>query len=1129
MENSDFCHLHVHTEYSALDGMGTCEQYAAQAAKLGFKYLACTDHGCIDGLISFQKACKKNNITPVLGCELYVVPELSRPQSPKLRGHLQTYVMSPLGFKNLCKLLTFGHTVGFYYKPRVTFEYLLKNSEGLAFSTACLMSAVRAFPEGLKFFEDLYDLVGKNLYCEIMPHDLQKQNETNKMMIELAKVFGLKVIATNDCHYVKRRDYKAQDVLLAIQRKALMSDKERFRFTIKGLYLKTAREMKAALRATGFYRPSYLKNTIELAEKCGGFSIPKKEISLPRVKGVPVNPRKAREFLFELCKKNYEEIFGHKITENKVYKERLDEEFKLITDKKFERYFFIVWELIDWCKQNSILVGPGRGSVGGSLMAYLLKITSVDPIKHNLLFSRFINEDRIDYPDIDIDFEDQKRHLVRQHLETVYGKDNVAGVSSFNRMKARAVLKDVGRAFGVHWRRTEEFTKQVEDNDEHTGIDDAIKQHPSCKYFADKYPDVIRYSKKLEGQVRGYGQHAAALVISKEPIGESGRCNLRSQEGLSIINWEKNDAEYVGLMKLDALGLKLLSILSEAKRLIKNNFAKEIEFEKIKLDDKLVFKEINEGRTIGIFQLGTYAMRALFKELKVSNFNHISDAVALVRPGPANSGMTEEYIKRKNGQAWEPHHPIYERITKDTFGVIVYQEQVMQVISEVAGLPYNVADKVRKIIGKKRDKKDFQEYEELFMQGCKRMKTLSAVEAKEFWEGLQEHAKYSFNRSHSVEYAMLSYWSCWLKLYYPNEFICASLTYGAETKKKELIEEAYKMGLLIMLPKVGQSHATIWQAKAGKLFVPFIEVKGIGKVKAEELSKSATNTGPNIKAFFAPEAKNQIQQVGGKLGEMLKRLGCYEEKNPEITKEIESLFDFRVITNPRIEYKKLYDLFENNLNLKELDPALEGQPKVLKKVVSPIVRAPQFNHKNLLGCKLCSLHKECCGPVEPSSGRFNVAIVGEAPGKQEDEKRMGFIGKSGDKIWQYLKKHGYTREAFFVTNVNKCYPSESKKPNPQQIVTCGSNYLEQELQTIKPIVILAFGNTCLQFFENQKSGIMGKSGSVKWNEKYGAWIVWCLHPAASLYNADNEVYFKNGMKKFVAILKAFSLKNKIAS
>ncbi len=1119
MNNSDFAHLHIHNEFSQLDGFGTARAYADKAAKMGYEYLALTNHGNIDGLISWQKACDWAGVKPILGCEGYCVPDLS--EKSKKRGHIVLLVKNQTGFNNLCTLMTKANLEGFYYKPRFSFEMLLDYCEGLVISTACAQSFARIFDKrSEEFFENLYDAIDDDLYCEVMPHDIRVQYATNKHAIKLAKRHDLKVIATNDCHYVNRTEYKAQEVLLAIQRKATWSDKNRFRFNFTGLHLRSAREMKRRLRNIDFYKKSYLLNTIEVAEKCSDYRIPKLDINLPRVYGYNITSEK--HFLWDLCLKGYEKRYGGDIRENEEYYNRMLEEYKLIIRKKFHRYFIIVWELVQWCKENRIFVGPGRGSVGGSLIAYLLGITSVDPIRFGLIFSRFINEDRIDYPDIDIDFEHTKRHLVKQHLEALYGADNIANVSSFNRMKSRAVVRDVARVFEVPMGEVNRFAKLIDPN-EIDAIQATIDNYDEGREFQEEYPDVIKHAKKLEGQVRGYGQHAAALVLSNEPIGDCGRCNLIERDGIQLVNWEKNDTEYVGLMKLDALGLKLLSILSEALRLIKHNHDKDINLERVKLDNKKVLREISDGHTVGLFQLNTWAMTNLIKDMGVETFDHIAAASALVRPGPANSGMTDEYIKRKARGSWEKKDKIYEDITEETYGLLVYQEQVMDVIHKIAGLPYSTADKIRKIIGKKRDPEEFRAYKKKFLKGCRRKKIFDKQEAMEFWRGLQEWAKYGFNKSHSVEYALLGYWCAWLRLYYPTEFICASLTYGSAEKKSEIVEEAYRLGLTLVLPKVGISDPILWVSREHKLYIPFIEVKGIGEKTAFDAAGQKKTK--QIQSFFGK--KKKVQRHKGKLGDLLDKIGAYSDKEIEITGEIKELFDFRVILNPRHHYVKLYDMMGGAIKRRELDGFLNLEPKVMKsyrKIKTFIHKTNTFEgHDKLASCERCELREECDAPVPPSIGKYNILVLGEAPGRDEDAEGEGFVGRSGQEVWKYLKKKNIKREMFYISNVNKCWPRESRKPNREQIKAC-RRWLNKELKMIQPILILAFGNTSLQFFTGRKSGIMGMSGQVEWNEKYGAWIVWCLHPAATLHNPDNKSYYIAGMKAFVQSLYRLGMK-----
>ena len=1110
----DFAHLHLHTEYSMLDGLGTTDAYAKKANILGYEYLGITDHGNIDGLIKFQASCEKYGIKPILGCELYIVHDVE--VKSRKRGHICVWIKNKTGFKNLCKMLTFANLEGFYYKPRVSHEVFLNNCKGLVVSTACFQTFMYS-KRGEILFQNLHDAIGNDLYCEIMPHNIAKQRKLNRLCYKLSKRYGIKVIATNDCHYINRTHSQAHEVLLAIQSKAVWNDPKRWRFTISGLHLKTINEMKQSFIKQGYYNKRYFLNTIEVAEKCSGFRIKKYPVRLPRVKGIKIKEESGTMKM--LCHDGYKNIFNKKLKVNKVYRERFEEEFDLIKSKKFIRYFLIVWELIKWCRENDIMTGPIRGSVGGSLVSYLLGITTVDPIKHKLMFSRFINEDRIDLPDIDVDFEDTKRHLVRGHLEELYGQGNVAGVSSYNRMKARAVIRDVSRVFAVPLAEVDQFAKFIDDHDEDTGIQEAIEEYPEAHDFAEKYPHVIRHAKKLEGQIKTYSQHAAAIIVSREAIGTSGRCNLLERKEITLINWEKDDTEYVGFMKLDVLGLKLLSVLSDARRAIEKNYDTEVHFNQIDLNDKKVIDEINNGNTVGIFQFNRWATRNLAKEILAENFQHLADTTALVRPGPYASGMTEEYIKRKNeGVDWERKHKVYEKITKDTYGLLVYQEQVMAVISEVAGLSYSMADNIRKVIGKKRNPKAFKQYKDEFIKGCKKTKIFDNKEAVEFWEGLQKWAGYGYNMAHATGYTILAFWCGWLKVYYPTEFICASLTYGAKDKKNELVEEAYRLGLTVVLPKVGISDSTNWTAKGRKLYTPFIEVKGIGPVKAVEVCKYSSKSSGGINKFF--NRKKETIRHKGELGKLLDNIGAYNPREEmQITDKVKERFTFRIITDPKQNYQKLFKLFDDKIRLDKLDPILSGDVNEIKKLSRTVklLKHKSFKgHKLLHACQKCDLYKECTRPVPPSPGKYNVFIIGEGPWVEEDEQGKGFVGRAGDMLWKSIKE--FKREYFHVSNIWKCYPQYSRKASKQQIKIC-TQYLELELRRVKPILILGFGNYVLRFFTNKTGGITDMSGKTTWSEEYGAWIAWCLHPAAVLHNPDNKVYYQEGIKNFRKLMR----------
>lgn len=1141
-----FGHLHTHNEFSYLDGFGNAESWVAKAKELGIPYLALTNHGNIDGLIKFQKACDSAGIEAILGCEAYIVPDMSVKEREK-RGHITLLVKNEQGWQNICKLLSIANIDGFYTKPRIDYSSLLKHLDGLIVLTGCTASFL-TLEGGVDLLDDICNLIPKDVYIEAMPHLMQEQIDLNKWLIGISQSRNLPILATNDCHYIESSDKLTHEVLLAIQTKAKWNDRDRFRFSIDGLHLRSAEEMAKAFKRQGVFTEEEIDCIMEwpedIYEKCQ-FRIPKKDISLPIVPGY--ENIDLGKFIWELAEKKLITLSQYWGTDRtNLYLERLREEWRLINNKGFSPYFMIVWELVNWCKKNDIMVGPGRGSVGGSLLAYLIGITCVDPIEYKLLFSRFISPDRIDYPDIDLDFEDIKRSLVKEHLAELYGKNHVAALSTFMTMKARGAVRDVARVFEINTKEVDEFAKsitEVAETDEKS-IPEAL-QSDIGRAFSSKYTGIIKHMISLEGQVRGVGQHAAATIVSSEDLREGTRGNLAIRAGEKVCNWDMSDSEYVGLMKLDILGLNTLSVLHETQRLISQNRSGrlflyhpesecyfvgdsidistgcepiEFDFGKIPLNDETVYKDIADGNTTGLFQLSAWATTKIAKEIRARNILELSDVIALVRPGPLDSGMTAEYIERKNnGKQWEKLHPLYEEITNDTYGIIVYQEQIMEVINKVAGLPYSDADKIRKVIAKKRETKEFKPYEEAFIGGCLQQKTLTRKQAAEFWKSLQSHARYSFNRSHSCEYAMLGYWTAWCKVYFPTEFMCASLTHGAESKKEELVKECYRLGLRVVTPRIGVSDAYKWIAKENSLYAPFIEIKGVGEkiaAKCAEMKPSnvvATKPPDKYRGYFKnpnPRVCAGVTPAKTKIESILLDIGAYGN-NPK--PNIAEYFSFNVEAGERTNLNLIAGDASALPGISTLSNIPSGSIKGLIKEGMPYIISRTFSR-----CSKCALRKECKKPVAPSPGAFNIAIIGEAPGVEEDEKESGFVGRSGKLIWDELIKHDLRRDDFHVTNVCKCFPKESKTPSSQQISTCFEEWLSQELKQIECRLALAFGNTCQQALTGRNGGITTVNGTTEWIEKHRLWVCWCIHPSAVLRSRDSNMdKFITGISNFV--------------
>lgn len=921
-----FSHLHNHDQYSYLDGYGSAEQYAEEAERLGFEALALTNHGNVDGAVKFQKACKDKGIQPIIGCELYIVNNVLVKGKEK-RYHLTALVKNQTGWESLLRLNTKANLKGFYRVPRVDPEMLMEHTEGLIFMSACTSSFL-LMDNAEKILLDLKEAVGSDLYLEIMPHAMKDQIKVNKLAHKMSQKHRVRLVATNDCHYPNRQGAKSQEVLLAIQQKAKWNDPDRWKFDINSLYLKTYEEMVKAFKSQNslqakVYIPA-LERTEGIVDKCKGFEIKQLEVILPKVPGY--EDWDDTELLRELSEKGFIERIKKRranVRLIKEYRERLDEEFGLICELGFQRYFLIVWELIKWCKENDIMTGPGRGSVGGSLLAYFLYITDVDPIRYGLIFSRFISPARIDLPDIDMDFEDIKRERIREHLEDCYGKHNVSGLTTFMTLKGRGAVRDVSRVFDVPYSDVDAAAKSIVvrsggDFRSDFTIEDAFDTFEDGIRFKKKYPEVARLSMELEGQVRGVGQHAAAMCISSDDLRDGKRCNLSIRKNTILANWDKYDSEFMGLMKLDILGLSALTVLNETRRLIRKNHGDEIVFDDIPLDDKEVYKEISRGHTTGAFQIGSIGLSQYCRELGIHEFEDIVHATALWRPGTLRSGMAHEFRLRKNKKVeWKHIHPSMSELTDETYGVILYQEQVMRFMYEFAGLPWKTCDTVRKVISKSQGDELFQQFKGLFVEGCKERKTLDPKAAEKVWDELSTFGSYGFNKAHSVEYSLITYWDMWMKVHYPAEFMAMTLTYGSGDKKAEYAEECRRLGLKIELPKVGISHPSEWVAIKGdnRLFIPFSEIKGIGEKTAEQI----LNIESDGDGFIRKD--DGIRKPNKTVIENLKRIKAFDPDAKLTDDEMEELiplFQFDLFDDPMRKIRRIYEMISESLEIKRI-------------------------------------------------------------------------------------------------------------------------------------------------------------------------------------------------------------------
>ena len=1514
--NKNFCHLHVHNEYSYLDGFGSAEQYVERAKEMGFTSLALTNHGNIDGVIKFQKACLEHDVHPVVGVELYIVNNATIRDRNIKSAHITVLAKNRIGFRNILKMLTYAHTTGFYYRPRIDFHNLLSNLRGLIILSGCSNSFMN-LPNGDKLVGQLIKELKDDFYFELMPHNFEDQIKTNKLALKLSRQYDSKCVVTNDCHYILENDSDVHDTLLAIQTKSKKDDKERYSFSVKGLHLRSYEEMEGCLVSQGIVSRAESKklfsNTMEIVEKCKDFKIERKPVYLPSV--INEENKTDKQFLYELCLLS---LVEKGLDKDKKYIERVKEEYRVITARNFERYFLIVWDMVKWCKSNDIFVGPGRGSCGGSLIAYLLNITMVDPFKFDLLFPRFISETREDLPDIDLDFEDVKRHKVREYLISKYGAENVAGLSTFLTMKGKMALRDVCRTYDIPLKDVDKISKSIDDE---AGFQWSFENVQDCISFRVKYPGIVDTIFRLENQIRSVGQHPAAIVISKNNIGKGTNAYMKIKDENSVVNWDMKDAEYMGMIKLDVLGLNTLTVLSGTAKLIKERKGIDIDFQEIKLDDPRILNEFTLGHTVGCFQFGclsgdtfvgienpkmikdvqigdvlesvyngkviknivkrikktgnklvyyinvsggiikatkehefltkegwkklsdittedevfmadldytfcpcgcgikkynrrnsgdfygwvvghpskipnshikisrtvnklwknetyinkcskareialsnpkvkekhlrntkrahqnkkyrksisdtmtelwknpkykksqskaikngwekspvreemignsrgggasnfgfrpdishyirssweanysriliflnkkyeyepkafylsdgttyrpdfkigdkkyvelkgyfdeksktkiklfkeehpdiklivigkkeykklknkykdkiewentellfkkvksikkwgfvetwdlemenskapnyiangfvvhnSYGIRKMCGNLSIDKFEDIVMATSLYRPSTLQMGVVDEIINRKKGEnKTEYYNKKHEEITKSTYGMFVYQEQIMRVLNEIGGMTIGHADNVRKAMEKSKIE-EVKKYREEFIVNSVKNKELTKDQAIEIMDNIEGMSAYSFCKAHAVEYSFLSYWCQFLKMNYPLEFICANLTYAAESKKDELISEGVRMGIKINLPKIGMSDKKEWKIIGEELYCPFIEIKGFGEKTAEKFAEnkkdgSGKKTNAKIEnilsdikkyedgkdvdigkhfSFRVPKYKT-FEKIIGRISEfspILTLNKMSENKLSRIAGEIKDgkFTDFNGDTCKIIGEHSGNNLITGRLVEKVLLPIkIWPEGKIINGDLGDLnislIKKVSFINKDVQNCSDCSLRKECKRPSLPTEGKYNLMIVGEAPGKTEDKVGMCFCGKAGTYMWEVFSTFDLYREYFHVTNVCKCFPSVSRRPTAVHIDSCRP-WLDEEIKKVNPILILSLGNTPLKFFNDVDGGITNKNASIEWNDKYNCWICWCLHPSSVLHDPDKQKEFEEGIKFF---------------
>ena len=881
----DFVHLHVHSEYSLLDGANRIKDLPLRAKEMGMDAIAITDHGVMYGVIEFYKACKKEGIKPIIGCEVYVAPRTRFDKEPNIDNkynHLILLVKNNEGYKNLSKMVSIGFTEGFYYKPRIDLETLEKYHEGLICCSACLAGSLpqailkNDMDEAERIALWYKNLFGDDYYLEIQTNKLPNQILVNQKLVELSSKLNIPLVATNDAHYSRKEDAYNHEVLLCIQTGKKMNDIDRMRFETDDFYLKSAEEVKEIFPNL----PEAIQNTVKVAEKCNvefefGHTI------LPNYE-VPPEYNTHYDYFLKLCYDGIKNRYGE--NPSKEIMDRLEYEISVIKKMGYVDYFLIVWDFIHYAKSNGIPVGPGRGSGAGSIVAYAIEITDIDPIKYNLLFERFLNPDRISMPDFDVDFCYERRQEVIDYVARKYGRDHVSQIITFGTMSARMVIRDVGRALDVPYAEADKLAKMIP-MELHITIKKALEQNRELKELYEGNEEIkklLNIAMGLEGMPRQASTHACGVVITKDPV--DTYVPLYVNDGAISTQYTMTILEELGLLKMDFLGLRTLTVIADAVKLVKQNRGIDVEFDS-QMNDPNVYKLWGEGKTVGIFQFESAGMTNFMKELKPDSLEDIIAGVSLYRPGPMD--QIPRYIRNKlNPEHAEYTHPALEPILKVTYGCMVYQEQVMQIVRDLAGYSLGRADLVRRAMGKKKLDVMAKEREifihgqtdedgNIIVPGCVR-NGIDEQSANKIFDEMAEFAKYAFNKSHAAAYAVVSYRTAYLKAYYKEEFMAATLNsfLGNLDKIPLYIDECKRLDIEILKPDINKSF-TKFTVDNGKIRFGLGSIKNVGIAAVDAIVKDRLEKG-EYKDFIDFCERIQGETVNKKCIESLIKSGAFD-------------------------------------------------------------------------------------------------------------------------------------------------------------------------------------------------------------------------------------------------------------
>lgn len=894
-----FVHLHTHTEQGGFDAFGSVRDFVKLAAERGDPAIATTEHGTVRGLYELEKIAGEYGIKPIFGCEFYLAHDmrsrgLTKEETQAIRGsfpkgtsikvkneavyreevkrglrareHLILLAMNEAGLRNLFRLSTLGYLEGFYHRPRIDLPALEQHAEGLIALSACLQGVVARplllgnVDRAIEVTERMAAMFPGRFYLELMPHSMADQQTVNLALADIAQAFGLPLVATQDAHYPTPADRQHQEVMLAIYTHTVMMNPARFRLQTDDFWFRSEAEMREAFDRFHPGLPKALvhtamETTLEVAERCR-VALPKSKPLVPR----PNLPPEVTDvdYLRVLCDRGWSERDLDRVLvkaaeakkqdpdeRSRIYRDRLAHELRVLEERGIVDYFLAVYDLYEWARSQDIMMGPGRGSVAGSLVAYLLGITQVDPIAHGLLFERFLAPGRIDMPDIDIDVMDTRRDEVLAYLQTKYGEKQFARISTTQVMRGRACLRDVGRVFQIPGRILEDVAacvpeKYLNEEEKEPVLHKIVQADPTVYRFGKLFPPAMESAISLEGGVRAFGVHPAGVVIAPTPLIDICPLELRKSRGdmLTVTAFDMRGVEALGLLKLDVLSLRNLTVVHQALKAIAERRGRQIDLTKIRLDDRRVLSAFSKQRFVGIFQFDTPLTYRMTRDFHFDSFDDIAAMGAITRPGVSHSGLAEEYLRRKRDKSYRPSmHPIIDEICKDTLGVMVFQEHVIRILRQLGGFSPEKADKVRKMIGKKLGREQIEGALAEFVTGATAAGAPADV-AERVAETMVHMGSYAFNKAHATSYGLIAYWEMWLKVHYPGEFIWALLCSAkSDEDRVSYIDEAVRLGLRVWPPDVNVAGVQ-WAVVEGGLVMPLLDLKGVGVATIEAIEAS---------------------------------------------------------------------------------------------------------------------------------------------------------------------------------------------------------------------------------------------------------------------------------------------------